>query len=858
MIGEKSMEGEILQEVIKQTPFGYAYHKILFDKQGKAIDYIFIDVNNAFEKITGLERKKILGEKISKVLPNIRDDRFDWIEFYEEMIINGERREFTQYSEPLGRWYKVTAFSLEKGHFITLFQDVSYEMKQIEILEEQKKNFSKLSQELELIFNSTQDAMFLVSVKNGKFRYIRNNKAHQRLTGFELVQIKDKTPIELVGQEIGRIVEKNYQRCLEVGTTINYEETLELPGGEITWMTSLTPVCENGHIEYMVGSSKDITLQKRAEVERENYLKRLKAMYNSHSTVMLLIEPTSGRIVDANPAAISFYGYTKEEIRNLYTKDLNMLPKEEIKERRLEALRREKNYFQFPHRLKNGEIRLVDVNSCPIDVNGEEILFSIINDVSDREKYKEELFREKEFLRITLNSIGDGVITTDQFRRITSMNIVAEALTDWKEEEVKGKQFSKVLKIQNEDTGIEIEDPVSKVLHTNEIITPTNHIVLVHKNGKKVSISKTAAPIMDERGQTFGVVVILRDVTKEKEQQEKILYLSYHDSLTGLYNRRFMEEELRRLDNSRQLPMAIVMGDVNGLKITNDVFGHETGDKLLQKVAETIKENCRIEDIVARWGGDEFLILLPNTSEEVAKEIVHRIKNNCSANSESNLKLSISLGYAIKTRVEESLQKILNEAEKWMYHKKLLDGKSYRNAIIKTLMSTLYEKSTETEEHAERLKTNCYAVGKELKLSAKEIDELTLLAMLHDIGKVGIKESILKKPRSLTQNEWEEMKKHPEIGFRIVQNIPELSSVAELILYHHERWDGKGYPKGLSGNAIPLLSRILAVSDAYDAMISDRVYKKAISKEAALDELKRNAGTQFDSEVVDIFINLNM
>jgi HD-GYP domain-containing protein (c-di-GMP phosphodiesterase class II) len=143
-----------------------------------------------------------------------------------------------------------------------------------------------------------------------------------------------------------------------------------------------------------------------------------------------------------------------------------------------------------------------------------------------------------------------------------------------------------------------------------------------------------------------------------------------------------------------------------------------------------------------------------------------------------------------------------------------------------------------------------------MKLSAKELDGLSLLAVLHDIGKVGIRESVLQKPGPLTPEEWEEMKKHPEIGYRITQNIPELAAVAEYILYHHERWDGKGYPRGLKGEEIPLLCRILAVADAYDAMTSDRTYRKAMSREEAIAEIKRNAGTQFDPIVADNLINM--
>ncbi|MFZ5592223.1 MAG: HD-GYP domain-containing protein, partial [Bacillota bacterium] len=219
-----------------------------------------------------------------------------------------------------------------------------------------------------------------------------------------------------------------------------------------------------------------------------------------------------------------------------------------------------------------------------------------------------------------------------------------------------------------------------------------------------------------------------------------------------------------------------------------------------------------------------------------------------------SVQLSMALGYAVKMSTEENLMQTIKEAEKWMYHRKLLEGKSYRHSIINALLTTLAAKSMETEEHAARLKKHCLAVGRALGLAARELDELALFAVLHDIGKVGIKESILQKQGPLTREEWEEMKKHPEVGYRITQNATELASVAEYILYHHERWDGQGYPRGLRGEEIPLLCRILAVADAYDAMTSNRPYRRAMSRAEAVAEIARNRGTQFDPRVVDVFL----
>ncbi|SHF65438.1 PAS domain S-box-containing protein/diguanylate cyclase (GGDEF) domain-containing protein [Desulforamulus putei DSM 12395] len=473
-------------------------------------------------------------------------------------------------------------------------------------------------------------------------------------------------------------------------------------------------------------------------MEEHKLLQRLHATFIEHTAVMLLIEPITGKIVEANPAVCTFYGYTREEILNMHIQDINMLPKEEVERRRLMPLKEKQRYFVFPHRLKSGEIRLVDVYSCPVTYSGEKLLFSIIFDVTDREKYKVELYREKELLRTTLLSIGDGVVTTDQTGRITSMNKVSEEITGWDEEEAKGRLFSEVFKLVNEATGEEIEEPVAKALRTGKTIGLANHTALISKDGRKIPIAYSAAPIKDEKGQTFGVVMVFRDVTREKEQQEKILYLSHHDSLTGLFNRRFMEEQIKRLDMSRELSLTVIMGDVNGLKLVNNVFGHEDGDKLLKKAAETIKESCRKEDIIARWGGDEFLILMPRTSAKTAEEIIERIKNRCLKDSDGPVQLSIAMGYAVKTKASESLWQIVKEAEEWMYRHKLLESKSYHNGIINTLLATLFAKSMETEEHAERLKNYCLTIGREMGLSVKELGELALLAVLHDIGKVGI------------------------------------------------------------------------------------------------------------------------
>ncbi|HWQ06758.1 MAG TPA: transporter substrate-binding domain-containing protein [Feifaniaceae bacterium] len=464
-----------------------------------------------------------------------------------------------------------------------------------------------------------------------------------------------------------------------------------------------------------------------------------------------------------------------------------------------------------------------------------------------------ELLREKEMLDITLQSIGDGVVATDIAGAITLINQTAQTLTGWGDEAI-GKPFSEVLQLVSEETGLSAESPIQKALLTGETVALANHTALVTRMGSRIPVADRAAPIRDEEGHIYGVVMVFRDIAQEKAQRERIDYIVSHDSMTGLYNRYYMEDRIQSLERADDAPFAVIMGDLNGLKLVNDAFGHNAGDIFIIKVAEILRESCREGDLVGRWGGDEFLVLMPGGTADAAEHFIDRVLRRCTEESDERIQLSIAMGYAVKTPGGKDFQEILRQAEQWTYRRKLMIEKSFRNSIINALLSTLSAKSEETEEHAERLQQYCTQVGKILGVSAKELDEMALFAMLHDIGKVGINDGILQKPGPLTDEEWNEMKKHPEIGFRIAQNNLDLAPVAEYILCHHEHWDGSGYPRGMKGEDIPLLSRILTVVDAFDAMTSERVYRKAISREAAAAELLQCAGKQFDPEIVRVFV----
>ena len=345
---------------------------------------------------------------------------------------------------------------------------------------------------------------------------------------------------------------------------------------------------------------------------------------------------------------------------------------------------------------------------------------------------------------------------------------------------------------------------------------------------------------------------------QRKHTEEKLKFLSFHDALTGLYNRAYFEEELKRLNTPRYYPLSIISIDVNGLKVVNDTFGHDQGDKLLQHLASLLASISRKGDIIARVGGDEFAILLPSTSSQATLDICERIRKVCLEDDikPAYLRVNLALGYITQEGEYKDIKILLKEADKKMYQDKLFSTKSREKHLLDSFQLVLAERDPHTEDHAQRLQWLALSLGKKVGLSEYQLNNLRLLALLHDIGKIGIPDSILFKTSSLAPSEWKKMKEHSRIGYRMAKQIPYFAPIAQEILHHHEHWDGKGYPDGLKGEKIPLLSRIISIVDAYDVMQSRRPYKGKITKVKALKEIKKYAGTQFDPQLVEIFLKI--
>lgn len=378
---------------------------------------------------------------------------------------------------------------------------------------------------------------------------------------------------------------------------------------------------------------------------------------------------------------------------------------------------------------------------------------------------------------------------------------------------------------------------------------------IIKINGKDVRAECKIISQPEEAADGILIMMILTDITERLKAEEQIRFLSYHDKLTTLYNRAHVEAVMPKYEQREFLPVSIIMLDMNGLKLVNDVLGHQQGDLLLVAMAKVLMKSCDSKDIVARWGGDEFLIILPQTDLDACLKVCEKIRSACEEVQDTAIPLSAAIGTATIESGVARLEEMFNVAENRMYNDKLKRVNEVRKSMIASLEGILCSRCFENSEHNERLKNLVidFAGFLGLNMDSSEIKPIMQLARLHDIGKVAIPKEILEKPGPLTSNEREIIKGHSDIGYRMAQSIGELA-VADVILALHERWDGSGYPHGLKGEQIPILARIFAIVEAYDVITHHRPYKAAIDNAAALKEIQSGIGSQFDPELAGKFL----
>jgi diguanylate cyclase (GGDEF)-like protein/PAS domain S-box-containing protein len=379
-------------------------------------------------------------------------------------------------------------------------------------------------------------------------------------------------------------------------------------------------------------------------------------------------------------------------------------------------------------------------------------------------------------------------------------------------------------------------------------------IIIIKRNNEKVLLEFNVARL--ETTVLPELIITARDVKEKISVRNRLRYLSEHDVLSGLYNRSYFEQEIKRLELEEIVPLSIIICDVNGLKLINDTMGHAQGDRIISIMDSILQEISMPGFVAARIGGDEFAVIMPGADEIKAGTTKTRILNMIKQINKNNdgIYLSVAIGSFTRSSIEQPLEIVLRNADNAMYRAKLFEQMSARHNIISTLESTLSVRDHMTEEHAERMREMALGFGRLIDVNGDDLEVLALLAVTHDIGKIGVPDEVLFKNGPLNDYEWEIMRSHSEIGYRIALESKVLASVADYILHHHEHWDGNGYPLQLKGNDIPLVCRILSIIDAYDAMINNRPYRSALSPTEAIKELVNERGRKFQPVLVDKFI----
>jgi diguanylate cyclase (GGDEF)-like protein/putative nucleotidyltransferase with HDIG domain len=378
-------------------------------------------------------------------------------------------------------------------------------------------------------------------------------------------------------------------------------------------------------------------------------------------------------------------------------------------------------------------------------------------------------------------------------------------------------------------------------------------------------------------------------VIENAKMYEEAKYQAITDGLTKLYNHRHFHEVLGQIIQEKSYEVfSVAMIDVDLFKLYNDLYGHSAGDKALAKIAKVIKKATRKDDFIARYGGEEFAIIFPNIEgieSYKAIEAIRKAVESSFLSNETNEFITISIGVANYPSDGKTAEEILERADAAMYvakrsgrNQSILYSKKdevyysinnhkevekMQNSIqsayfsaIYALAATIDAKDHYTYGHSESVSSYAAALARAAGLAEEKVDVVKNAGLLHDIGKIGIPENILAKTSVLSFEEYETMKRHVDISVSIIKHIPSLIKVIPAIMSHHERYDGKGYPRGIKGENIPLEGRCLSIVDAFDAMITDRPYRKALSVEDAIAELKKCSGTQFDPRLTEIFINL--
>lgn len=731
---------------------------------------------------------------------------------------------------------------------------------------ESKNNKLNKNDFYDRIINSMNDLVWIMD-NNFNFTYI--SPSAENVIGFKQDEIIGKNISQVLSEENVKKAKSLYEEAInnhqKESWIIDLIQTHS--AGEMVTMEYIVRFLrdKDNNITSMMGVGRDITSWIEAQEELRKSKESLSLLLNSTAEGIFGVDK-EGVITFVNKSCINILGYNStSDLIGKHVKVIMGIDNDEefflqrFKKVFEEGIGHQHEVDQFVK--QDGSSFVAEYYIYP-QTSHDKIIGCVITffDITEKLKIENELFEAERSKSVLIANLP-GLAYRCDFDEHYTMRFVSEGcyeLTGYLPEQLINNRdisFNEIIVPKYRDC---LRKKWISLVGKNEIFKEEYEIICA--NGKIKWVLEQGQFIYDQKGEVLAIEGLIIDITDQKQKQAEIEYLSQYDSLTGLKNRFSYDKAKQYYFKEEFLPLSLIVGDINGLKLINDAIGHNEGDNMIIETARLLLEVVGSSDRLFRTSGDEFAIILPNTNQIQAYEMLQKILSHIeeyNATIFNDLfKINLALGFSTIEKLDRDFKDFAKVAEEYMYKRKLNDRKSSYSTIISYIRSTMYERSQVTEEHAERMRDYSQMLGKAMNLSQVELDELALLSTLHDIGKVGIDDRILKKPGPLTDDEWIVMRKHPEIGYRICMASPELMSIAPYVLSHHERWDGKGYPAGLKGEEIPLLARVIAVVDAYDAMTEDRVYRKSKTKEEALAEIEKHAGTQFDPKIAKLFIEL--
>ncbi|ADH99911.1 PAS domain S-box protein [Salisediminibacterium selenitireducens] len=838
------VEISFYRTLVDVSPVGTALHKLIRNEYGKAVDYEFLYVNKAFEEQTGLKNQDISEKRVTEVLPDLEKGTFSWLRMYEDLFNHGETVSFEQYSHPLNRWYRVTAKAFDASCFVTYFVDITSEKQVISDRDTMLITLNHIVFEIDENFIHTN--------------VLTENESHLFLPKEEIIGLSVR---ELLPLALAKPFEETMLKSKRTGQTEMLQYESPLPGDDRYFRAEIR------YGQFVTGrkwvaSIRDVSAEVKAEQERLDYQDRI---YHQRRRMEYILEGTNAGTwewdmisnrVTVNERWAEMKGYRFEDVdtfdmgwflslihpedhealsRKLARVNEGSMPVYEIEMR----IRHQKGHYIWIE--ARGKILERSENGEPILMSGTHL------DITKRKVEEIEREMEREQFKTTLLSIGDGVITTDAAGRVTMMNRMAESTTGWQLHEAKNRKIEEVFKLVHADSGEEIASPVQMAIESQAKVELGEDIQLIKKSGEKCFVHDSVAPIYSGEGILTGTVIVFRDISEKYEQVKQIRYLSDHDQLTGMYNRHYYERIMMEIEKNPPANLSVIVADVNGLKLANDGFGHQFGDRLLEETGRILENEIRSGEIVARIGGDEFVILLPGVNEKEAKKRMETLHEKLNKGKVDDIYLSVSLGFSSLDPSDSHIEEVFKRAEDRMYRKKIDESRAMRESTIEILLKKLKLSEGYHSDHAERVVTFSVEIGKGLDMSAEELEDLRLASIMHDIGLVSVDPALLIKPvSSLTEEEKVKLQKHPETGYQLLRTSTEFSRIADIVLCHQEQMDGSGYPRGITAGQIPLESRIINTARFMDRALS---YRNE-SKEKVVEDLKRAAGTTMDQDVV--------